>query len=491
MKPTSNRKVVELTPELELTNLFSKVQTFDPRDVYYNPRGGKYYIDKETHFREYTRDDVVQSGVDDYLSDNGITDPSILEKSMKYIQRERAIDWAGNIAGQSKGLLRQSDGINRLILQGYDIPEPDPTQDCPLHKEVFEQCIPDPKERAIFLSWLHQGVQSVVSGTHNPSPMFVLAGKKGTGKSLISHICTQALGGRVANPVIPWSGRTQWNDDLISSEFLLLDDTCGKTDIQSRKQFGINLKENIYAGNVMIHTRGQSSFACRPCWQVMVCCNETEEDLAIIPPMDDGLEDKICLLRLDKVTPSMPSDGEHRATYQKALRAELPAFLAWITSVEKELPEEFRDERQGVKAYHNSYINDLLFGLAPEFRLDHWIRRSLTENETLWYGLKDKTITASKIEAILKDRESVVCHAAEKYMPAINKLGAWLTKLSEREDSTIAKKIKSRGVARYSIDFSKAENDGETMPEYEDAPSKIIPNDPEADGLDIINALFK
>jgi len=134
-----------------------------------------------------------------------------------------------------------------------------------------------------------------------------LAGPAGAGKSLIAHITRQALGGRSANPMTAWTGRLPWNDNLIAAELLLIDDSVASTDPRARKAFGAYFKEAIHAGNVTINTRRKTSFDLRPVWHVMVCCNETPENLSVIPPLEDGIEDKIILLKVAPIKTPMPA----------------------------------------------------------------------------------------------------------------------------------------------------------------------------------------
>ena len=226
----------------ELLDL-SGTMAFDPERIFYSSDKASFFVDAGTFYRIYSRKDPVMKGIRRYLELMD-QDPKEIRKAIpmhiEAIELDRAIDWDGKLAGYERGIA-MIDGRRFLITDGYNIPDARRGQ-CPLHQSIIEQAFPDQEARIVYLAWLQGAVRAIRAGIHQPAPMLVMAGEKGAGKTLLSYIAEQAMGGRSANPMTAWTGILPWNDNLLGAELLLIDDSVASTDIRARKAVGARFK---------------------------------------------------------------------------------------------------------------------------------------------------------------------------------------------------------------------------------------------------------
>lgn len=385
----------------------SSMKAFDPEDVFYDGPSSKYLVRVGNAFFTYSKLSPIVTGVTRHLADQ-YGDPKELIRAVKAAVADRELDggiqWHGGIAGHAQGLALDSNGLPILITSEAKIPGSAPG-DFPIIVGLMEQAFQNPIAFEVFLSWLAGRMKAVRSHTHIPSPMLVLAGEVNSGKSLLAWIVSQLLGGRIANPYSSWSGEMLWNDDLIGSELLLVDDCSASTDIRARRAFGAAFKEAMYPASVQLRKRHSSSISVRPVWAVMVCCNDTPEALQIIPPLDNDMSDKVILLHVSHVVvPMDTTTGEGKLAFQAVLRQELPAFADFLDSWET--PAELHDSRSGVKAWRDPDLVDSVATNSPARRLEQLIETA-TSHLGIWHDLPC-TLTAMDIESRLMDNGSPV-----------------------------------------------------------------------------------
>lgn len=391
----------------------STAQTFDPDDIFYDGPANKYLVRVGKSFMIYSKISPVVTGVSRYLSPE-YDDPKDLMQAVRESIRNRELDggvqWHGSIAGHRQGLGRDTNDLPILITSEAKIPEP-MTGEAPIITEIVGGAFADPIATTIFMSWLAGRYRAVRAHCHIPSPMLVLAGEINSGKSLLAWIVAQTLGGRTANPYAAWSGGMLWNDDLVGSELLLVDDCIGSTDIRSRRNFGASFKESIYPHSVQLRKRNHSSISVRPVWCVMVCCNDTPESLQIIPPLDADLADKIALLHVIGVKlPIDTSTPDGKTQLQALIRSELPAFAQQL--MDWETPEELRDRRSGIVAWRDPELSESVDAHSPSKRLEALLEAAFAD-WGIWHDLP-RDMTASEVEGRLTELNSPVREQARQ-----------------------------------------------------------------------------
>ena len=385
----------------------STAQSFDPEDIFYDGPSSKYLVRVGKSFMTYSKLSPVVTGVSRHLSDQ-YGDAKELMQAVREAVKNRELDggvqWHGSIAGHRQGLSKDTNDLPILITSEAKLPWPQPGE-APTITDIIAGAFADPMATTVFMSWLAGRYRSVRAHCHIPSPMLVLAGEINSGKSLLAWIVAQTLGGRTANPYASWAGGMLWNDDLVGSELLLVDDCVASTDIRNRRAFGASFKESVYPHSVQLRKRNHSSISVRPVWCVMVCCNDTPESLQIIPPLDADLADKIALLHVIGVKlPVDTSTPEGKTHLQSIIRQELPAFAQQL--IDWETPEELRDSRSGIKAWRDPELSESVDAHSPSKRLESLLEAAFADYG-IWHDLP-RDMTASEVESRLIELNSPV-----------------------------------------------------------------------------------
>lgn len=324
--------------------------------------GRSYYLETATAFIP-----MDQKSVSRQLKGAGRATEEA-EAEINRIQVEEYVEHAGPLAGHQRGL-HECSGKKLLATSSPQILAP-AAGDWPTLRAVVTGLLgndPDAGDTQVqtFLAWLKFGYEALVSGKRRPGQCVVLAGERGSGKSLLIDVSEVVMGGRRANPYPFFSGGSKFNGDLAGAELLAVDDEAGSTDIRSRRHLAANIKANLFSGAVRIEGKYREGFTFRPCWRMLMACNDEPENLLVIPPLTVDVADKLTLLRCHKRPLPMPAHTlEERERFFAALRSEVPALLHFLTSWE--VPAEMQDERCGVKHYHHPELVRALGELAPE-----------------------------------------------------------------------------------------------------------------------------
>lgn len=427
-------------------------QQFAPADVFYDAPAGKYLVKSGKSYFTFNKAGPVSTGIMRHLAPK-YKNPSTLQTAVTSAIRNRELDgavqWAGTIAGHRQGLQTDHNGLPILITSQANPPEP-AAGECDTITSILCSAFENMTAFTIFMSWVSTRYRAVRSSVHIPAPMMVLAGEVNSGKSLLAWIVSQILGGRTANPYTAWSGGLLWNDDLVGSELLLVDDCIGSTDIRARRSFGAAFKEAIYPHVVQLRKRNVSALSVRPVWCVMVCCNDTTESLQIIPPLDADLADKVALLHVSPVTlPFDTSTPEGVKKLQGIIRSELPAFC---DQLEKwEIPDEFKDRRSGVMAWRDPELADAVEAHSPARRMEDLLEAAI-QNHGVWHDLP-RDFTAAEIEARLLEHGSTVRDQARSLFSWHGACGSALSKLAKIGSKivTVGTRDNVRGVRQYRI----------------------------------------
>lgn len=458
--PEERRKLPEWDHDTIEMDLAFLQGCFPPSRIFYLSGPAKYLVDTSETFREYGRKGPVKTGLEKWFARKGLEDSALkdaVNEAFGKIEIERAIDWKGDIAGQPRGLLRLQ-GKRFLIDQGPKIIEPSEGK-TPLLDSILSQAFPNATACTIFELWLAGRYVAVRDGKHVPSPMVVLAGKKNAGKSLLASIAKEILGGRAANPMTAWRGKLPWTDNLLGCELLLIDDSVGSSDPRARREFGERFKEAIYAGSVEINKRNHSSLTMRPAWAVMVCCNDEPSNLSVIPPLEEGIADKISLLKVRPIITPMPAvtPGE-KSAFWSAIKAELPALLDRILGLET--PKELKDSRSGVIAWKDPELLEAISQLAPETQLEELLALAMQKNQ-LTPGWK----SAAELKSVLFS-SSLRGHA-EKLLNYTPNCGKYLSSLLGSSSAIVKESKIVNGITQYLLSAPSLESEKQEADEFD------------------------
>lgn len=297
-------------------------------------------------------------------------DHATIESALCRIQTDGHIHFAGPLAGHPRGL-HAVGGAKLLATVSPEIIE-SAAGPWPTLRAVLDGLLADPDagqtQVETFLAWLKIARESLVTNRRRPGQALALAGPRGSGKSLLIDVTEMALGGRRANPYAYFTGRTNFNADLAGAELLAVDDEAGSTDIRSRRTLASNIKSCLFSGAVRIEGKNKTAFTFRPCWRMLVALNDEPEALLVLPPITEDIGDKITLFKCHKrPLPMSAHTLDEREAFFAKLREELPGMLAWLENWN--IPEDLREERCGVRAFHHSAILAALHELSPEGQL--------------------------------------------------------------------------------------------------------------------------
>lgn len=430
----------------------STPQKFRPEDIFYDAPCGKYLVKIGKSFFTFGRKGPVVTGLTRHFAPEYKKAQDLAVAATTAIasrELDGAVQWAGSIAGHRRGLAKDSNGLPILITSQAEAPEPI-AGNSEILTGILTEAFSNTVALQVFMSWMATRYRAVREHVHVPSPMLVLAGEVNSGKSLIAWIISQLLGGRTANPYAAWTGGILWNDDLVGSELLLVDDCVGSTDIRARRNFGASFKEAIYPHVIQLRKRNVSSLAVRPVWCVVVCCNDTPESMQIIPPLDADLLDKVALLHVDRIAlPIETSSPAGRAELQRKIQNELPAFADQLMNWET--PTELRDSRSGVLAWRDPDLAEAVDTNSPARRLEGILDAALVDHG-IWHDVPCE-LTSAQIEARLLEIGSPVRDQAKTLFSWHGACGVALAKLarSESQHVTLGEPDKRKKVPRYMI----------------------------------------
>jgi hypothetical protein len=237
--------------------------------------------------------------------------------------------------------------------------------------------------------------------TVRPGQAIALVGPKDSMKSFtLNAIIVPILGGRQVEAYKPLSTEADgFNGELLNGEVLVVDDRESSTDIRQRRRLGQNIKNLNYGKAHSIHAKYGTPITILGFWRLILCLNEEPENLNTLPPMDDGIRDKIHLFKCHRATPPIPNrTPEERAILDQRIAEELPFFLAFLQNWQ--IPERYLHNRSGVLTYQNPEILTTLNTQAPEAFMAEKIQDILGERREPW------DCTASEVQTTLTSSDN-------------------------------------------------------------------------------------
>lgn len=428
--------------------------SWSANDVFFHGAKGTFQVDSGHYFRTISKRATVITGIVRRYTQGGI-DPKEAKDTARHEVDQREIDghveWCGELAGHRKGLIYSINGKPLLITSSPNLPIAAPGA-FPTIGGIIWQAFPDHHQRAVFMGWLKGAFLAVKNGVHQPAPLLAIAGEVNGGKSLLAFIVKMVLGGRSANPLTAWSKTLPWNDHLVGAELLLLDDCQGSTDHRHRMDFSGNFKSSIYSDAVEMNKRNCSTITIRPVWRVMICTNDSPENLLVLPPIGTDNRDKITLLKISKIHLEIDtSTPEGKRQLQGDIVADLPAFADVLESFQ--IPDDLKDSRSGTKAWQHPELLEKIEQIKPETKLSELLASSIKSRSDLWADLPC-ALTATEIEGRLLQNGTSSADQAKKlfgYWPGA--CGSYLSKLADSDCAFVQKADPDRHtkVNRYHI----------------------------------------
>jgi hypothetical protein len=430
-----------LNPALEE---FVQAVAATPPEAYYDLGKKEYLVQDATGewmgFTESQFKRVLKEyGISPKLGSGQTLSPQDLE--IRNLQHKRNVHFAGPLAGYRRGYLE--DKATRMLVTSSPIMIEPVAGDWRYLEGLINGLLGEDGgvQLPYFHGWVKVSFETLRAGERRPGQVLALCGPHNCGKSLLQNLMTEILGGRAAKPYQFMSGGTSFNADLFGAEHLQIEDEQGSTDIRTRREFGAQIK-NITVNEVQrLHGKHRDALPLKPFWRLTLSVNDELENLMVLPPIDDSLEDKLIILKGVRVPMPMPSDTqEQRKAFWARLLADLPGYLEWLTRWE--IPAELRCPRFGIRHFHHPQIVGPLNMAAPEARLLSLIDGALfPEAAGLMAGMvkKQEKIegTAEEIERMLTGIASLCAFEARKLLPWSGACGTYLGRLAKKQPERV------------------------------------------------------
>jgi len=353
------------------------------------------------------------------------------------LQMHHNVVWAGPLAGYRSGYY-ETGGNGILVTTSPRVIEP-MESDWTMLRGVIEGLLGDRdgEQLPYTYGWLKIAYEALRDGLKQPGQVFVMCGPHGSGKSLLQQIITVLLGGRVARPYQVMSGGTPFNSDLFGAEHLAVEDEQPSTDIRARRAFGSQIKNVTVNIDQRFHQKHRDALVLQPFWRMTVSINDESENVQILPPIDDSLEDKMMIFRAVRHDMPMPTGtGVERAAFWARLVSEAPGLAHHLVNME--IPRRLRCERFGVRHYHHPEIVQILNEVAPEVRLLALIDATFFRAADIGGGLVTSSrsapveLTAEEIEGALTDQHAQHSFEARRLLGWNNACGTYLGRLASK-----------------------------------------------------------
>ena len=368
---------------------------------------------------------------------------SALDERLLDIQGNWDVHYSGPLAGRDAGL-HQVGGKRVLVTESPKLIRPVPGDWSVLEKFLRGLLVDGECDQLpYFYGWCKVVLVALLSGQRRPGQVFVLCGPAGCGKSLLQNLFTLLLGGRSAKPYQYMTGKTPFNGELFEAEHLMIEDEQSSTDIRARREFGTKIKELTVNDTQRCHPKGRPALTLDPFWRVSITINDEPENLLVLPPFDESLEDKLILLKAFKKSMPMPTDrNEERLMFWKALTDGLPGFIDFLKSWE--IPDALRSERFGIQHFHHPDLIKALQTLAPEQKLLRILDCALFEVIPLVVPRDIWTGSAERLEQALTQQDAAFAYETRKLLTWPNAMGTYLGRLAKQAPERVSYERTSR-----------------------------------------------
>lgn len=364
---------------------------------------------------------LQRMGMSKEKQDNGFSE---IDNYLMDCELESALDFAGNIAGYDAGVhIIGSDRI--LSLRSPVTPEPRPGT-FPTLEAVLNGLFVDEENRRRFMAWVFYAWQYLHKRKWAPLPVVALAGPRNCGKSLLLNLLAHILGGTEPGKAINFlRGETSFNADLCGSHLLSADDAIAQTDMRSRHAVSQQIKDLAVNNSKRIEAKGYDSITLPVHWRCLICTNDEPESLQVLPQIDDGLKDKLLLLRCERCEMPMPSaTPDERIRFMDQLKSDVPGFLDHLSKQDWIL--DYGDTRQKVTGWQDPDLYEALSSLDAEAQL-----LDLIDTLQPWDSISGQWIgTAAELESQLTDPRSSTVRKAGQLLSWSKACGTFLGRLS-------------------------------------------------------------
>jgi Family of unknown function (DUF5906) len=375
---------------------------------YYAERGQWFSGDGRGNFNKISdsqaKSFVAEFGFNKSVKDGQGNTPA--ERAMLWLTQNKRVAFAGALAGYPAGL-HDVGGVRFLVTESPAFITPRPGK-CDTIRTHIESMLFDAghDQKTFFYLWasesfaaFYRRISENETNKFRHSPALAIFGPRACGKTaLIDLILTPLFGGRKADPM-NYLREPKFNKDLFAASLLVLDDKGASANLAERRQRGEGIKDLIWKPEQRMEGKGVDAVNLRPFWRLVIAGNDDDAGLQVCPALSPGLEDKLLILRARQAE-AMPTTHEENDEWAARIRAELPAFAAYLLAWRP--PEDFKlDPRTRVANFQHPQIVSALRELQPEMRLLELIDTLalIDADAPLWEG------TATEFEKAMRSKD--------------------------------------------------------------------------------------
>ncbi|MEY2907189.1 MAG: hypothetical protein RLZZ408_1660 [Verrucomicrobiota bacterium] len=353
---------------------------FDPMEVIQKLdlwwKGSKYYFRREGDdgFSELNTAEIARRLRVGFGMDNkpmkrpddpaGGVIPGQIDRLLDLVVKERFVDAVAAVAGKRAGVYDFGGG-RLLVTSSPKLVEP-AAGECETILAFLTTLLGEDGSLR-FRLWLKFGYEALRDNRRRHGQFLVLVGPSGRGKSMLqSSIITPVLGGREADPKKWLLGDEKFNEELIASEHLKVEEIPSSVRYDDRLTLGERIKELCVNHSQRLRGLHKSAVTVKPQQRLSLSMNDEPERLRCHPPLTADLRDKEMLLRTSAENFFARYDDEEGGPeiFLRAVEKELPAFAAHLLALE--VPPSLHDRRYGVRSFVDPTIEEMLFDQEPE-----------------------------------------------------------------------------------------------------------------------------
>ena len=368
--------------------------------------------------------------------------------ALRSIQLDNCVQGAGPLCGRSPGLVAEN-GIKYLVTRGLNLlPAKDnaSTQEAKPMLDLLEAVFGGEKnphyetQLVTFFAWLQRARIALGDpNQHLPGQMLILVGPAGCGKTYLQHLITKMLGGRECDPSLWLQDKTPFNGNLWEAEHLLMSDSNLEASGKTKNAMRDKIKELVANQSYPCHHKNKEQLTLRPIWRITLSANDDATSANILPALENSTSDKIIYFKCYTKEGFFP-DSERRQEHHNAIVASIPAFLHFIESAV--IPEDLKNNRWGVKAWHHPDCIGLLESYNPEQELEEILEK--------WLEDKSMGTIKKRIRQLYVELDTLTGGSLVRCSKSTNHLGHQLARLREREpwNKIISKTTEREGFNR-------------------------------------------
>ena len=350
-------------------------------DYFYLPKGGFPYWTRDNSERwiqlnhSSLKVELAMRGIRTTAMEGEAITPA--DERVSSIQRDKNIESAlKGASGRHSGFYIEN-GQRFLVLKSPHIIKAKKGNFNIIHEFLSGFFCFEQKQLDIFCGWLAASMKDFRNdgkrqSKWTPAQMLHIIGAPNSGKTLLLvNILSKCFGGRTAACDSLFKAFPDMhNSEMFEAELLSLDDSpVLETGYQFRQTFGERIKTYTVGMGGAYRGMFQDRVTIKPWWRFVRMMNSEPQTLATLPPLDEGVEDKLIFLMTQPLSNWCP-DSIVPGWYDRTARAiadELPGFIHYLLE-EFVLPDNAKDpnNRFPVASFKHPLITDEIYEGSPE-----------------------------------------------------------------------------------------------------------------------------